>query len=66
MYYSINLQTDRVKCTSTQTQTVTCQVAYPALRTDEEVSATNVSACKQFFKLILTILISLFLLQQVM
>lgn len=39
MYYSINLQTDRVKCTSTETQTVSCQVAYPALRTDEEVSA---------------------------
>uniref|UniRef100_A0A7N6B7D8 VWFA domain-containing protein n=1 Tax=Anabas testudineus TaxID=64144 RepID=A0A7N6B7D8_ANATE len=28
---------DQVKCTSTQSQTVTCQVGYPALRTDEEI-----------------------------
>lgn len=41
IYYSelcIHLQTDGVKCTSTQTQTVTCQVGYPALKKDEEVS----------------------------
>ncbi|XP_026198884.1 integrin alpha-2 [Anabas testudineus] len=36
-YSSISPPTDRVKCTSTQSQTVTCQVGYPALRTDEEI-----------------------------
>ncbi|XP_042343836.1 integrin alpha-2-like [Plectropomus leopardus] len=36
-YSSIVPSTDGVKCTSTQTQTITCQVGYPALKTDEEV-----------------------------
>lgn len=30
-------QTEEVKCTLTQTQTVTCQVGYPALQKDQEV-----------------------------
>ncbi|XP_029296218.1 integrin alpha-2 isoform X2 [Cottoperca gobio] len=34
LYYS---STDGVKCASTQTQTVTCQVGYPALKKDQEV-----------------------------
>uniref|UniRef100_A0A8D3DMY2 Integrin subunit alpha 2 n=1 Tax=Scophthalmus maximus TaxID=52904 RepID=A0A8D3DMY2_SCOMX len=39
MYCSelLNLQTDSVKCTSTQTQTVTCLVGYPALKKNDEV-----------------------------
>lgn len=36
---SCHLQTDGVKCTSTQTQTVTCRVGYPALKKAQEVSA---------------------------
>uniref|UniRef100_A0A3Q1JNE2 VWFA domain-containing protein n=1 Tax=Anabas testudineus TaxID=64144 RepID=A0A3Q1JNE2_ANATE len=40
---------DQVKCTSTQSQTVTCQVGYPALRTDEEVSATHLFLLGTFF-----------------
>lgn len=36
-YSSVFPPTDGVKCTSTQTQTVTCQVGYPALKTDEEM-----------------------------
>ncbi|XP_049907634.1 integrin alpha-2 [Epinephelus moara] len=36
-YSSVFPPTDGVKCTSTQTQTVTCQVGYPALRKDEEM-----------------------------
>uniref|UniRef100_A0A8C4FGL8 Integrin subunit alpha 2 n=1 Tax=Dicentrarchus labrax TaxID=13489 RepID=A0A8C4FGL8_DICLA len=40
LYYSSVFppETDGVKCTSTQTQTVTCQVGYPALKTGQEVS----------------------------
>lgn len=34
-----DLQNEGVKCTSTQAQTVACQVGYPALLKDEEVSA---------------------------
>ncbi|KAK2837878.1 hypothetical protein Q5P01_015090 [Channa striata] len=37
LYYSSISPTEGVKCTSTQTQTVTCQVGYPVLKTDEEV-----------------------------
>uniref|UniRef100_A0A8C2WKS4 Integrin subunit alpha 2 n=1 Tax=Cyclopterus lumpus TaxID=8103 RepID=A0A8C2WKS4_CYCLU len=36
-YSSVFPPTDGVKCTATQTQTVTCQVGYPALKTDQEV-----------------------------
>ncbi|KAE8291917.1 Integrin alpha-2 CD49 antigen-like family member B [Larimichthys crocea] len=36
-YSSVFPPTDGVKCTSTQTQTVTCQVGYPALKKDEEM-----------------------------
>uniref|UniRef100_A0A671XXA8 Integrin subunit alpha 2 n=1 Tax=Sparus aurata TaxID=8175 RepID=A0A671XXA8_SPAAU len=36
-YSSISPPTDEVKCTSTQTQTVTCQVGYPALTKDQEM-----------------------------
>ncbi|XP_074495342.1 integrin alpha-2 [Sebastes fasciatus] len=36
-YSSVFPPTNGVKCTSTQTQTVTCQVGYPALKKDEEV-----------------------------
>lgn len=36
-YSSVFPPTDGVKCTSTQTQTVTCQVGYPVLKTDEEM-----------------------------
>ncbi|XP_034451208.1 integrin alpha-2 [Hippoglossus hippoglossus] len=36
-YSSVVPPTDSVKCTSTQTQTVTCLVGYPALKTNEEV-----------------------------
>lgn len=36
-----DLQNEGVKCTSTQAQTVTCQVGYPALLKDEEVSARS-------------------------
>ncbi|XP_041792539.1 integrin alpha-2 [Chelmon rostratus] len=34
-YSSVFPPTDGVKCTSTQTQTVTCQVGYPALKKDQ-------------------------------
>ncbi|XP_035513525.1 integrin alpha-2 [Morone saxatilis] len=39
LYYSSVFppETDGVKCTSTQTQTVTCQVGYPALKTGQEI-----------------------------
>ncbi|XP_075955774.1 integrin alpha-2 [Anarhichas minor] len=37
-YSSVFPPTDGVQCTSTQTQTVTCQVGYPALKTDQEVT----------------------------
>uniref|UniRef100_A0A8P4GFE7 Integrin subunit alpha 2 n=1 Tax=Dicentrarchus labrax TaxID=13489 RepID=A0A8P4GFE7_DICLA len=39
LYYSSVFppETDGVKCTSTQTQTVTCQVGYPALKTGQEM-----------------------------
>ncbi len=37
LFWILHLQTDGVKCTSTQTQTVTCQVGYPALKQNEEV-----------------------------
>uniref|UniRef100_A0AAQ4RIY4 Integrin subunit alpha 2 n=1 Tax=Gasterosteus aculeatus aculeatus TaxID=481459 RepID=A0AAQ4RIY4_GASAC len=33
----VSKKTGEVKCTSTQTQTVTCQVGYPALKTDQEM-----------------------------
>ncbi|XP_060928114.1 integrin alpha-2 [Limanda limanda] len=36
-YSSVFPPTDNVKCTSTQTQTVTCLVGYPALKKNEEV-----------------------------
>nr|XP_020449586.1 integrin alpha-2 [Monopterus albus] len=36
-YSSVFPPTEGVKCTSAQTQTVTCQVGYPALKKDEEV-----------------------------
>ncbi|XP_034727464.1 integrin alpha-2 [Etheostoma cragini] len=36
-YSSIFPPTDEVKCTSTQTQAVTCQVGYPVLKQDQEV-----------------------------
>ncbi|KAM9360202.1 integrin alpha-2 [Symphorus nematophorus] len=36
-YSSVFPPTDGVKCTSTQTQTVTCQVGYPALKKDQEM-----------------------------
>ncbi|XP_051807194.1 integrin alpha-2 [Acanthochromis polyacanthus] len=36
-YSSVFPPTDGVKCTSTQTETVTCQVGYPALKTDQEM-----------------------------
>ncbi|XP_036955066.1 integrin alpha-2 [Acanthopagrus latus] len=36
-YSSISSLTDEVKCTSTQTQSVTCQVGYPALTKDQEM-----------------------------
>ncbi|XP_070690166.1 integrin alpha-2 [Pempheris klunzingeri] len=36
-YSSIFPPTDEVKCTSTQAQTVTCQVGYPALKKDQEM-----------------------------
>ncbi|KAM8886795.1 integrin alpha-2 isoform 2-T2 [Spinachia spinachia] len=36
-YSSIFSPTGEVKCTSTQTQSVTCQVGYPALKTDQEM-----------------------------
>ncbi|XP_033828355.1 integrin alpha-2-like [Periophthalmus magnuspinnatus] len=36
-YSSVFPPTDKVSCTSTQAQTVTCQVGYPLLRTNEEV-----------------------------
>ncbi|XP_042278207.1 integrin alpha-2 [Thunnus maccoyii] len=36
-YSSVSPSTDGVKCTSTQTQIVTCQVGYPALKTDQEM-----------------------------
>lgn len=39
LFWYIHSQTDEVKCTSTQTQTVTCQVGYPALTKDQEVRA---------------------------
>ncbi|XP_067378080.1 integrin alpha-2 isoform X1 [Channa argus] len=37
LYYSSISPTEDVKCTSTQIRTVTCQVGYPVLKTDEEV-----------------------------
>ena len=46
MFWTMNSQKDSVKCTSTQTQTVTCLVGYPALKENEEVS---VSTCAQFW-----------------
>ncbi|XP_041644456.1 integrin alpha-2-like [Cheilinus undulatus] len=36
-YSSVFPPTDGVKCTSTQLQTVTCQVGYPALKKDQEM-----------------------------
>uniref|UniRef100_A0A8D3BWT6 Integrin subunit alpha 2 n=1 Tax=Scophthalmus maximus TaxID=52904 RepID=A0A8D3BWT6_SCOMX len=36
-YSSVSPVTDSVKCTSTQTQTVTCLVGYPALKKNDEV-----------------------------
>lgn len=36
-YSSVFHPTDGVKCTSTQSETVTCQVGYPALKKDQEV-----------------------------
>ncbi|KAJ0067652.1 hypothetical protein NL108_009743, partial [Boleophthalmus pectinirostris] len=36
-YSSVFPPTDKVSCTSTQAQTVTCQVGYPLLKTNEEV-----------------------------
>ncbi|XP_074525395.1 integrin alpha-2 [Halichoeres trimaculatus] len=36
-YSSVFPPTDGVKCTSTQTQTVTCQVGYPALKKDQQM-----------------------------
>ncbi|XP_022620988.1 integrin alpha-2 [Seriola dumerili] len=36
-YSSVFPPTDGVKCSSTETQTVACQVGYPALKKDEEV-----------------------------
>ncbi|KAK5870907.1 hypothetical protein PBY51_003815 [Eleginops maclovinus] len=36
-YSSVFPPTDGVKCTSTQTQTVTCQVGYPVLKKDQEM-----------------------------
>uniref|UniRef100_A0A4W6BT73 Integrin subunit alpha 2 n=1 Tax=Lates calcarifer TaxID=8187 RepID=A0A4W6BT73_LATCA len=36
-YSSVFPSTDEVKCSSTQTQTVSCQVGYPVLKKDEEV-----------------------------
>ncbi|XP_071339583.1 integrin alpha-2 [Trachinotus anak] len=36
-YSSVFPPTEGVKCTSTQTQTVACQVGYPALKKDEEM-----------------------------
>ncbi|XP_008283163.1 integrin alpha-2 [Stegastes partitus] len=36
-YSSVFPPTDGVKCTSTQTETVTCQVGYPALKKDQEM-----------------------------
>ncbi|XP_072288782.1 integrin alpha-2-like [Eucyclogobius newberryi] len=36
-YSSVFPPTDKVSCTSTQAQAVTCQVGYPLLRTNEEV-----------------------------
>lgn len=36
-YASVYPPTDKVSCTSTQAQTVTCQVGYPVLKMDEEV-----------------------------
>ncbi|KAK7934404.1 hypothetical protein WMY93_005300 [Mugilogobius chulae] len=36
-YSSVFPPTDKVSCSSTQTQTVTCQVGYPLLRTNAEV-----------------------------
>ena len=35
----IHLQTEEVKCTLTQAQTVTCHVGYPALQNDQEVGS---------------------------
>ncbi|XP_028434288.1 integrin alpha-2 isoform X2 [Perca flavescens] len=37
-YSSVFPPTDEVKCTSTQTQAVTCQVGYPVLKQDQEVN----------------------------
>ncbi|XP_037339526.2 integrin alpha-2 [Pungitius pungitius] len=37
-YSSISPPTGEVKCTSTQTQTVTCQVGYPALKTHQQMT----------------------------
>uniref|UniRef100_UPI0037E9612D integrin alpha-2 n=1 Tax=Semicossyphus pulcher TaxID=241346 RepID=UPI0037E9612D len=36
-YSSVSPTTDGVKCTSTQTESVTCQVGYPALKKDQEI-----------------------------
>ncbi|XP_028314428.1 integrin alpha-2 isoform X2 [Gouania willdenowi] len=36
-YSSIFPPTDEVKCTSTQTEVITCQVGYPALKKDQEM-----------------------------
>lgn len=44
----VNLQVDGVKCTSTQTQIVTCQVGYPALKTNQEVGARKKTAIALF------------------
>ena len=41
-----HLQTNDVKCTTTPTQTVTCQVGYPALKRNQEV---NVLQKNRFF-----------------
>lgn len=37
LYYSSVSPTDKVKCTSTQKNTVTCQLGYPVLKKDQEI-----------------------------
>lgn len=48
--YLLNfLQTEGVKCTSTQEQTVVCQVGYPALKKDQMVSSRKLFFFNFFF-----------------
>lgn len=50
--WMIHLQTNDVKCTSTQTQVVTCQVGYPVLKRNQEVNANRKNhffTCEMFW-----------------